>query len=236
MSYNNGPRIVTNGLVLCLDAANSKSYSGSGTLWSDLSGNNNDGTLINGPTYNTANKRSIVFDGVDDYTALPTNLLIHQTGNPFTFSLWFKTSSTGIILGQQNTSTPNSASGWVPSIYIGTNGLLYTSLFWGGSTGNQSVSSFPVNNNTWNNITITFTSGSQLSYLNGILYATLSKTQVSYASTYYYFLGTGKGASWSNFPTSPYFSGSIANLLFYSRSLTSTEVLQNYNATKGRYL
>jgi hypothetical protein len=225
--------IVTNGLVLYLDAG--ISYPKTGTTWFDLSGQGNNGTLVNGVGYNSSNRGSLVFDGVDDYVTLPTNLLIHETGNPFTFSIWFKTSSTGIILGQQNTNTPNNATGYVPGIYVGTNGLLYTSCFWGGSTGNQSVSSSSVNNNNWNNITVTFLSGSQISYLNGTSYATLSKTQTNYSPTYYYFLGTGIGGGWTNFPASPYFNGSISNTLYYNRALTAQEISQNFNATRAKY-
>ena len=68
ISYN--PKIVTNGLVLCLDAANAKSYPGSGTAWTDLSGLGNTGTLTNGPTYSSANNGSIVLDGINDYTSI----------------------------------------------------------------------------------------------------------------------------------------------------------------------
>ena len=63
--YN--PKIVTNNLFLYLDAANAKSYPGSGTAWKDLSGQNNDTTLVNGPTYNSNNSGCFVFDGTDDY-------------------------------------------------------------------------------------------------------------------------------------------------------------------------
>jgi hypothetical protein len=230
-----GPDIVESGLVLALDAGNSKSYPGSGTTWTDLSGNGNTGTLNGGVGYNGGNGGNLTFDGTDDYSTLPTNLLIHHTGNPFTFSIWFKTSSTGVILGQQNTSTPNTATGWVPGIYVGTNGLLYTSCFWGGATSNQSVTSSTVNNGAWNNISVSFLSGSQISYLNGTSYATLAKTQTSYSSTYYYFLGSGQVNGWTAAPASPYFNGNIANTLYYNRALSATEIQQNFNATKTRF-
>jgi hypothetical protein len=68
-----GPNIVTDGLVLYLDAANQKSYPGTGTTWNDLSGNGNNGTLVNGPTFNSDNNGSIVFDGVDDYVNFGDN-------------------------------------------------------------------------------------------------------------------------------------------------------------------
>lgn len=66
MSIYGGPDIITDGLVFCLDAANSKSYPGTGTAWTDLSGNDNNGTLTNGPTFDSSNGGSIVFDGVND--------------------------------------------------------------------------------------------------------------------------------------------------------------------------
>lgn len=85
-----GPNIITDGLVLALDAGNTKSYPGSGTTWNDVSGNGNNGTLINGPTFDTGNGGSVVFDGVDDHfttSTTPTELL----GNPsFTISMWVK--------------------------------------------------------------------------------------------------------------------------------------------------
>lgn len=205
-----------------------------GSTLIDLSGRGNNGTLTNGPTFSTANSGSIVFDGTNDYVSLPTNLINWDTGNPLTISVWFKTSSTGIILGQQNNPTPNSASGYIPAIYVDTNGLLRTTCFYSGFI-QTSVSSSAVNNGAWNNITATFSSGTQTSYLNGISYATLSQTQQSYSATYYYFLGSGQGTNWTNFPASPYLNGSISNFSYYNRALTAAEIQQNYNATKSRY-
>ena len=70
MALHHSPRIVTSGLVLALDAADRNSYPGSGTTWTDLSGNANNGTLTNGPTFNSANGGSIVFDGTNDFEAV----------------------------------------------------------------------------------------------------------------------------------------------------------------------
>ena len=229
------PKISTRGLVLHLDAGQQNSYKGSGTTWTDLSGNGNIGTLVSGVGYNSSNGGSLSFDGSNDYVTLPTNLLIHETGNPFTFSIWFKTSSTGIILGQQGNSAPdNGTNGWVPAIYVGADGFLYTSCFWGGSV-QTSVSSSSVNNGNWNNITVTFASNSQISYLNGTSYATLSKTQTNYNATYYYFIGSGRVSGWTSAPTSPYFNGNISNTLYYNKALTAAEVSQNFQALRGRF-
>ena len=104
MSVSNNPSIISNGLVLALDAADKNSYPGSGTAWTDLSGNGNNGTLINGPTFNTGSLGNIVFDGVDDYG---TTLLTRTGTNNTTISVWYRwngTSQTSFItyLGNQS--------------------------------------------------------------------------------------------------------------------------------------
>jgi hypothetical protein len=83
------PNIVTDGLVLYLDAANTKSYVSGSTTWNDMSGFSNNGTLVNGPTFNSANGGSIVFDGVNDY--VDCNSTIVNLNSSFTFASWVKT-------------------------------------------------------------------------------------------------------------------------------------------------
>jgi hypothetical protein len=91
MAYFHSPRIVTDGLVLALDAANTKSYPGSGTTWSDLSGNSNNGELVNGITYDDTNLGSLVFDGVDDYVQITKVPSIDFTPtSSFTMMVWAK--------------------------------------------------------------------------------------------------------------------------------------------------
>ena len=86
------PSIVTNGLVLCLDAGNQLSYPGTGTTWNDLSRNGNNGTLTNGPVFNSGG--SMVFDGVDDYISTNTNSSLTQAGSiQFTAEIWAKKSA-----------------------------------------------------------------------------------------------------------------------------------------------
>jgi hypothetical protein len=139
-----------------------------------------------------------------------------------------------MILGQENGATPGTGGGWVPAIYVDTNGKIRTSCFWGGSTTNQSTSSASVNDNLWHQILVTFESTSHKSYLDGILFDTIAKTQSNYSATYYYYLGSGKIASWPNAGNMT-LSGNISNFMFYNRALSATEIQQNYNATKGRY-
>ena len=89
MAINVRPSIVTSGLVLNLDAANMKSYPRSGTTWRDLSGLGNNGTLTNGPTFNSQNGGSIVFDGVDDYASI-NNTIGNFGTSDFTINFFFK--------------------------------------------------------------------------------------------------------------------------------------------------
>ena len=83
-----------NGLVLCLDAGNSKSYPGSGTTWTDLSGRGNTGTLVNGVGYSASNGGALSFDGSNDYITIPFNSVFNVTSNPFTVIIWNKKNTT----------------------------------------------------------------------------------------------------------------------------------------------
>ena len=230
MTVAAGPDVAEYGLVLSLDAANGKSYPGSGTTWTDLSGNNNTGTLTNGLTYSSNNGGAIVFDGTNDFVTLPYLFFSHDAGTPFSVSIWFKTATSGILLGQTNGS-----GGYVPAIYTDTNGKIRTSCFWGDSNLNQSVSTATVTDNIWHNITVTFASTSHKSYLDGILYETISKTQISYGNNYNYYIGNGSWTSWINIGANVYFTGSVGNFNFWTRELSSAEVIQNHNAYRGRF-
>lgn len=152
MGINHQGPIVTDGLVLCLDAANPKSYPGSGTAWMDLSGNGNNGTLTNGPTYNSGNKGSIVFDGVNDYVR--TNYQLQQlTFNQFSVSSWCNSSNfgknyMGIVSDaayRHRFELRMSGSTFSPQILFGNN-----------DTPNNATSSEQLLNNNWYNISATF--------------------------------------------------------------------------------
>jgi hypothetical protein len=238
MAYSFGPpKIVTDGLVLHLDAGNRRSYPGSGTTWTDLSGAGNNGTLTNGPTFNGDNAGSIVFDGVNDYTTLPTNFFTYPTLTTFTISLWFKSSQSngGTLFGQQNTSAPSiNPTGWIPVIYLRSDGYIRSEPFWTGNANNFILSTSVLNNNIWYNIVITFQSGVHILYVNGISNSQRTGlTLTSYTTTYYYFIGAG--VSNQRFLGSNYFSGNISNFIFYNRALSATEIQQNFNSSRARY-
>jgi hypothetical protein len=233
IEYN--PIVPTDGMSVYFDAANRRSYSGSGSTIFGLVGGIG-ASVVNGIGFSSTNNGSFFFDGTNDYIDLPSNFFRHDSGTPFTITLWFRTTTTGVIFGQQNTSVPSPTipNGFVPAIYVDTNGKLRTSCFWGGSQGNQSVTVASVNDNIWHNVTVTFESTSHKSYLDGVLFDTISKTQTSYAATYFYFIGGGRNESWASVGNI-FFSGNVSNFIFYNKSLSSAEVLQIYNATKQRY-
>lgn len=217
MGISRGPKIVSSGLVLCLDAANKVSYPGSGTSWIDLSGNNNIGTLTNGPTFNSGNGGSIVFDGVDDYADCGNNASVKLTSGAV--NVWMKTTSTtaayqGIVTKALNYGIYN----------YGGNLLLYD---WG--TGADRNSGISISDGKWRLITLNFSSNSPNNakvYINSVLVYTT--TMYKTADTINLGISTGSGGS-------QLFPGTIGSVQIYNRELSTTEVLQNYNAVKGRF-
>ena len=93
MSFHHSPKIVTDGLVLCLDAADKNSYPGSGTTWTDLSGNGN-ATMVNSPVFSSTHPSSFSFDANTEYFSLTNNNEMSMTGN-VTLISWFKQPTTG---------------------------------------------------------------------------------------------------------------------------------------------
>jgi hypothetical protein len=237
MGISAGPQIIRDSsLVLGLDASDANSnYRSNGRIWNDLSGNNNTGSIVNGATLNNDGYGSFVFNGINSYIALPINFFNPDSGSSFTVSFWFKTTTAGIILGQQNTLPPTNATGYVPAIYVDSAGKIRTSCFWGGATNNQSVSALTVTDNAWHNVAVTFSSGSHISYVDGNSFATLAKTQTNYDPTYYYLIGTGAWGGWTSTTGNTFFSGSVANMLFYNQALTSTQIQSNYIQVKSRF-
>jgi hypothetical protein len=228
-------KIVTNGLVLALDAADRNSYPGSGTTWRDLSGNNNSGSLINGPTFSSANGGSIVFDGVDDYI-LTSVINLNSFG--FTMNMWFKfQTSSGIsfLLDFQGTTPDNRVS-----IYISTDNRLILDDRDGpivpGGDISAILSNSAISPNVWINLTATTNrslgAGNEDNFfINGIpiasSYVFSDNLNTAYISNPVY-IGNVSG---SGFP----YKGDIATTQIYNRALSASEILQNYNAQKSRF-
>jgi hypothetical protein len=241
MSAFGGPNIIDDGLVLYLDAGNRKSYPGSGTTWFDKSGRGNNGTLTNGPTFNTGSLGSIVFDGVNDYVDF-NNSISNLISTTSTVSFW---------LYLRESFTPGLPERVLFSSYLNDNnrGVIYFSsdaryegrlsnlLVEGGSiTGRvyTQKSSWDIG---WYNIVAIRAPSNYKIYVNGVdmPLTTLanSATKAFPTSSIYNLLS----ADYYSPPYNIYgfFNGNIGLTQIYNRALSAQEVLQNYNATKGRF-
>jgi hypothetical protein len=223
MSYANGPRIVTSGLVLYLDAGNSKSYPGTGTAWNDLSGNGNNGTLTNDPTYSSANKGSVVFDGSNDYIEFNktgVQLGITNSGT-MTAEAYVKLSS----LSNYAHIIDCANNSWHLAIERNADGA--SAYFWNG-TVYHSTSTPAIQTNSWYHIIGVQESNTIKLYINSSLATNGSISGTPPSQEQNIRIGMWQG-------NTRYLNGNIAIVRLYNRHLSSIEVLQNYNATKGRF-
>jgi hypothetical protein len=240
MAYFHSPRIVTDGLVLALDAGNTKSYPGSGTNWVDLSKKNPNLSLLNGTTYSSVNGGTIVFDGTNDLVRAtsfsadtpndslsvfcwiyPTNLSNYNSSG--TFFNWIINKRTGNL-------TPRD---WQ---FLSSNSKLSVNIY---DASDTSISSHTASNGTytlqlnkWQYVGFTtsgINGGNLDTYYNGQL--NLQSTLSGNRSKRELDMDIGK-AGWTG---SFYWTGNMATVFIYNRNLTAIEILQNYNATKGRY-
>jgi hypothetical protein len=211
-----GQQILTNGLIFNLDAANKDSYPGTGTTWYDLSGNNYNGTLVNGPTF-LANQNGGIFnfDYVDDYVSIGNNL-----GSPSTFTLnaWVRSS---------NISQPQNIFNGNPPFFLRiTSSTIRCAVYTG--TWIFVNGSITLSSNTWYNLVLTYDQSTVKGYVNGVLDVNSVKT----GTPIYGALNT------LGFTTGGEDAPSVTNIAVaqvYNRALSATEIAQNYNATKTRF-
>lgn len=216
IAYN--PKIVTDGLVLALDAANPKSYPGSGTTWNDLSGNSNNGTLT-AVGFDSANSGSLTFDGTTSEVICGNNASVQVTVG--TISAWFKATAgnggTNGLIAKQNA--------W--GLFVWDN--ILKAYDWG--NGAIRDTGITVGNNTWNYAAMTFSetvgtpSNNAIIYLNGLPVLTTTVRHVGHTIT----VQIGEANA------SQHFGGNIAQSSIYNRALSAAEIKQNYNATRGRF-
>jgi hypothetical protein len=223
MAFNYSPKIVTDGLVLYVDAANPNSYVSGSTTWRDISRSGINGTLINGPTYNSANGGSIVFDGVND------NVLCTQPmgAGDFTFSVWMKksvnVSSLEFVMGSYADTVSRGAMMFFQS------GNLTMRLGANISGGFRDNIIGNVTDGTWKNITSTITRTSNIvSYINGTLVSSTNASTQQGTVPSGTVIGSLFGSSW-------YLGANLATISLYNRTLNPSEVLQNFNATRARF-
>jgi hypothetical protein len=244
------PRIVTDGLVLYLDAANGRSYPGSGTTWSDLSGNGNHFTLTNGPTFNTGNLGSIQFDGVNDSVGVSSidlsytdnitldffcklNSYVETNGSIdgilCEFTTNFNSFDDGFYIGIADDSTPSFNDTYPISINIrGNNGYnIY---------GYDKAS---VNDLQWHHWTCILDKRRTGLEGESRFYIDSQEKPITTITSY-------RNDNTNNFGNRPFFLGSrnnsgffanmeISNFKIYNRALNPEEIEQNFNATRGRF-
>ena len=237
MSFNNGPRIVTSGLVLSLDAADQNSYPGSGTVWNDLSGNNNTGTLVGSPTYSTSNNGILTFNGTNQYATASYGSAIPSGTAAFTMCCWFYWTATGY-------SNPgseifaiggNTVSGCRVALWID---YANSSIGFEAQSAGKFIGAWS-GANTWVHLCVSVPASATVNtvslYYNGNLAPTpvinggttainivASQVRISGIPT----VSTGLGYE---------FKGNISNVQVYNRALSATEIAQNYNAQKSRF-
>ena len=226
MSFSNGPTIVTNGLVLALDAGDRNSYVSGSTTWFDVAGSNN-GTLTNGPTFNSGSGGSIVFDGVDDTCPVNNQTFNSTTGSSFTIEIVYK----------RNSSTPSSAKALY---FMGGGGTSDARIFFWFDDDNNGRMAINYYTRTGFDTYIELTRS-----LDTNFHYAVQVVDKNTLLTTGYFDGVNKGTgvieSSSTSDNTFKIGGNsscnatIAFVRIYNRALTQTEVLQNYNATKGRF-
>lgn len=235
IAYNTS--IVRDGLVLHLDAANVKSYPGTGTAWNDLSGNSNNGALTNGPTYSSANNGTIIFDGVNDYwcTAGPTPTILQGDPSLTVFGFFRRT---GTISNEGSWAVGSNVTRGGICNWCGNAANDISIDMWGTSTFN-SGQTYPLNSwvcAAWTKTAGAMTRANCAIFVNGIKYTGSQLTVQRGESTAPninnagIFVGSIDKVSTSYNPAID-----IGCIFFYSRVLSDFEILQNFNALRGRY-
>lgn len=241
MSLGHGASIVRDGLVLYFDAANQKSYPGTGTACNDLSGLSNNGTLINGPTFSSNNRGVFSFDGQDDYISVLSSsrrLSWAPAGTTgyriITFELWVKTTDTA----GQIFSKPWNGSG------VYNYRLDMSSFFTVVGGAGHSLGFTSIADGNWKHVVAIANETQKAVYVNGVLVAGFtnhsetSDTPSSGDSNFplaimtLFPYGQG-GGSWPQ--TSHAIQGELGMFKMYNRQLSAAEVLQNFNSLRGRY-
>lgn len=217
MAFNYSPRIIRNGLTMYLDAANPKSYPFSGSTWRDLSVNANNGTLVNSPTYGNS---WFTFNGTTQYATV-SGAPINVTN--YTKCVWFYLNATA----DNNLLSQDNGLGTGHYMFFGSTSKLYCGhTSWTGFP-NTYPSTANFSNSTWYFVTLTFNTTDGMSlYINGSLDSTYTAQKTA---------PVGTGCNIGSYGVGNLLNGRIALAHIYNRSLSASEVLQNYNALKSRF-
>jgi hypothetical protein len=234
MSAIGGPAAITSGLVLELDAGNIKSYPTTGTTWFDKSGNANNGTLTNGPTFNTGSLGSIVFDGVDDYVTVPyqTSLGLSTQGS---INIWCypTTLSQGQFAGLLGMTTSGVSGGQSYLIHWRKFNNTIQAAIQNNGTYNIIETPLPTSI-AWYNFTFTWNGSFLNLYQNGVSVSS-PVSQTINAQALNTNVDVGGAMFKGNAGIQGYFTGYIPIAQLHNRALSASEVYQNFNATRARF-
>lgn len=225
MGISGNPDIIQDGLVFSFDATDKTSYPGSGTSVYDLSGNGATGTLYNGVGFSTANGGALTFDGVDDYGTFPANTL-NNISTTLTACVWvYYISGNGRIYQKDDWGSGTYTRCWEIGGYGGT---FRMEMWHQNGTGTIGYGN-ALTVNGWTNLVLSFDGTDIKMYQNTSLVTTVNfpgdiRTDINTPLTI--------GGRWSS---GEWLNGKIGNAYLYNRALSTSEILQNYNATKSRF-
>ena len=227
-------KVTTDEILMYLDAGNAKSFAVGATVWNDVSRGNKDGVLLNGATFSTANNGTIVFDGIDDFVQISTGPnWFPMSTTAISFDAWIKTS------GVPGGNTVNGIISLTYGITLSTtiNGNVYFRVYDNNLLvlNNLLTTGLNCNDNRWHHIVGTNDGATSKIYVDGVFITSISAPFYGDVITAWYGSTCGVGIEANNTAVTR-FNGSISMVKVYGKALSATEVLQNYNATKTRYI
>ena len=241
MATSYSPKIITDGLVLCLDAGDGKSYSGSGTTWTDRSGGGNDATLLNGVGYSDNNNGLLTLDGVNDYLNCFDDADVFEDDNSLTVSIFVNINesslpSRGGLVSSQRYSTESDAGGYGLCI-LETDRICVnlTKNIDGTQSSYHIINAVDALKQEMAQYIFTYDNSTKtvVTYINGIQKASSTNSNYGWTVNTTNRL-TRIGINWQGGWGARYNMG-IGSVHIYNKALTADQVLQNYNATKGRF-
>jgi hypothetical protein len=222
MSLGHGPAVVQNGLVLNVDAVNIKSYPGSGTTWTDLSGNAFNGTLTNSPTYNASG--SFSFNGTTQFITFGDNLDL--IGSDISGSIWVNLTSFDASFSPLIDKLATAGN---YRFFVNAAGQIGFGIRGAGNVYEAIATPSAILTGAWYNLAFTF-QGTVISiYVNGTIQTSGTLATITRADTASH-LKIGYSDNNARF-----LNGLVSQAQLYNRALSATEVLQNFVALRGRY-
>jgi hypothetical protein len=219
VAYN--PTVVSSNMVVCLDAANTNSYPGTGATWSDISGRGNNATLVNSPTFSSANSGSLVFNGTSQWANLG-NVSLSTTA--LTVMAWVFDTDTNNF----GRDIVTKAGTFKLRVDVGAEGGNLSAFVYIGGAAEPRISA-AWTKNVWTNVAFTWnTSGAFRLYTNGVV-RTATTSRIGTAGT------TANNLSVASDSGIEFWPGNISDVMIYNATLTDDQIAQNFQALRGRY-